>query len=459
MLWGGVIASSLVVIAVFWFYPDSKSEIAKRAQTAPSQDSRPSELEDSPLKTAAATQTTTPTVTPTAFALPSKPRSIDTKTEQDRLLAKVEKLVVDYPHSADAMHIAAITYSELLQTDKAATFFKNSLALDNRSPQVLVDYARLLLQTGQQQAAVDLLEPAAISIGSAAIIDTLGNAYMQIGELEKAAETLDSGAKRLPNDSALRLRLAQVQLQLQQFEGAEKNARAAIDLGRADNAAFTALASALIRLGRREEALEIRGKTVSVKPQAEANDEQYKQSFQQFAAHTYGLVAGVYQANRQPAATEELLLESLALDPTAANNLLALGDMLYKQQRAEQAIQVYQRLVEVQPENLFNYNNLASLAVSIGNVPLAEDSLRRAAKADPTGNATLRLADFLLRLGNSAEASRQAEAAVALLGNADAYIIWISALMADGKTAAALSALLKARETLPGDDRLKNIQL
>ena len=68
MLWGGVIASSLVVIAVFWFYPDSKSEIAKRAQTAPSQDSRPSELEDSPLKTAAATQTTTPTVTPTAFA-------------------------------------------------------------------------------------------------------------------------------------------------------------------------------------------------------------------------------------------------------------------------------------------------------------------------------------------------------------------------------------------------------
>ena len=169
MLWGGVIASSLVVIAVFWFYPDSKSEIAKRAQTAPSQDSRPSELEDSPLKTAAATQTTTPTVTPTAFALPSKPRSIDTKTEQDRLLAKVEKLVVDYPHSADAMHIAAITYSELLQTDKAATFFKNSLALDNRSPQVLVDYARLLLQTGQQQAAVDLLEPAAISIGSAAL--------------------------------------------------------------------------------------------------------------------------------------------------------------------------------------------------------------------------------------------------------------------------------------------------
>ena len=133
--------------------------------------------------------------------------------------------------------------------------------------------------------------------------------------------------------------------------------------------------------------------------------------------------------------------------------------MLYKQQRAEQAILVYQRLVEVQPENLFNYNNLASLAVSIGNVPLAEGSLRRAAKADPTGNATLRLADFLLRIGNSAEATTQAEAAVKLLGNADAYIVWISALKADGKTAAALSALLKARETLPGDDRLKNIQL
>ena len=210
LLGSGLVVSSLILIAVFFFYPvsrlspDSKSRIAQRGQTAQRQD-RLSELPRNSLSATATGANLAPAsmVKPAVITIPIQPRTIDTKTEQDQLLAKVEKVVIDFPQSADAMHVAAITYSELLQTEKAAIFFAKSLALNNRSSQVVVDYSRLLLQTGKQQAAVDLLEPIAGSFSHAAIIDTLGNAYMQLGELEKAAETLDAGAKFLPNDSAI----------------------------------------------------------------------------------------------------------------------------------------------------------------------------------------------------------------------------------------------------------------
>lgn len=396
----------------------------------------------------------------TLVTLPKDKREIDTEAEQGKLLAKVEKTVVEFPQDSDAFHIAAITYNELVQTDKAAEFFEKSIAINHRDPKVLVGYAELLLQTGKHQQAIDLLsDPASKEVANAEPMSSLGNAYLQLGELEKALEVLEPASKTFPNDGTILLRLAQTQLQLRQFDEAEKNARKAISLGRADNATFTTLSSALIRLGRRDEALAVRAQETNSNQQETPKEKLYQQSFQQFASHTYLMLASVYLKHSQSSAAQQLLLYSLELEPTAVASLIALADLFYKKGQAENAIAVYSRLLDVQPENIFNYNNLASLALSVGNVPLAEDSLRRAAKADESGNANVRLADFLIRLGKFSEAASEAEIGVRRLGSADAYLVWASALKADGKAAEALNAVLKGRDAVPDDARLKNFQL
>ena len=395
-----------------------------------------------------------------AFTLPRNAVEIDTKTEQEKLLAKVEQALRDFPQDAAAYHIAAITYKELLQTDKAATLFERSLALNSRDPQVLVGYSDLLLQVGKHEQAVNILsEPAASPMATAEICSSLGNAYLQLGELEKALEVLGPASKKFPTDSMILLRLAQTQLQLDQFDEAVESANRVIASGREDNTALTTLSSALMQLGRREEALKVRAQASASTQKDLPKEKLYQQTFQRFASHTYMMLANVYSTRAQLSDAQQLLMTSIELEPNAAASLVAFADLLYKQKRVEDAIQVYNRLLEVQPENIFNYNNLASLAVSVGNVPLAEDTLRRAAKADASGNSNLRLADFLIRIGKYADAASEAEMGVQRLGSADAYIVWATALKAAGRTAEAMNAVIKGRLAIPGDERLKDFNL
>ncbi len=152
-------------------------------------------------------------------------------------------------------------------------------------------------------------------------------------------------------------------------------------------------------------------------------------------------------------------MASLALEPDSARSLAALGDIWQKSGRTRDALSVYQRLLEVQPDNLTNYSNCASLAVAVGDVGLAEATLHSAAQRDGSGFANLRFAQFLLALGKHDEAAAQAELAVERSEDIDAYLVWIAALQSQGKSAYALNALLRARQRAPNDPRLANIRL
>ncbi len=172
-----------------------------------------------------------------------------------------------------------------------------------------------------------------------------------------------------------------------------------LHLGRTDNAVYAVLSSALIRLGQRDEGLKVRAMA------KDGESASRKRKTASIATRSKSLL------RTRPATCQRLSLESSTGVGRAVAARCPLRSILIplprcsqwltcstQQRRPAEAIPVYERLIKLQPENLYNYNNLASLAVSVGNVPLAESALRQASKVDPTGNATLRLADFLLRL-------------------------------------------------------------
>lgn len=391
-----------------------------------------------------------------------------TEPEQQRLLAAVEKSAETSANNARVQYIAALTYAELLQTERASQLFQRSLELDDSQSDVIVDYGQLLLSLGQQDEAIAVLskiaDPDAIADMSAEnvsarALNALGEAFSQNGDLERATQTLQRAVLLFPEDGELHLQLAKVQNQNQAFAEAEEQARRAIELGVTDRAAYVALSTALVRSGRQDEALEVRAQLAALTEEPRAADsERYRESFRMFASNTYAMLGQAYVGLGTEPAAEDLLRDALRLDPTSIKALVTLGDICHRAGRAAETLSIYQRLIEVQPDNLVNYSNCATLAIAQRNLPLAEKVLQQAAERDERGYANLFYARLLMELGRFDEAANQAELAAQRSADVDAYLTWIAALQQQGKSAQALEAWLQARKIKPNDRRLANVK-
>lgn len=392
-----------------------------------------------------------------------------TEPEQQRLLAAVEKAAETNSNDARLQYIAALTYDELLQTQRASELYQRSLELDDSQTDVIVDYGQLLLSLGQQDEAIAVLskivDPDALAdipaeSVSPPALSALGEAFSQNGDLQRATQTLQRGVLLFPDDGELHLQLAKVQNQNQAFAEAEVHARRAIELGVTDRAANVALSTALIRTGRQEEALKLRAQLAALPAEpTTADSERYRETFRMFASNTYAMLGQAYLGIGSEPTAEELLLDALRLDPTSIKALVTLGDICHRAGRADETLAIYQRLIEVQPDNLVNYSNCATLAIAQRNLPLAEKVLQQASERDERGYANLFYARLLMELGRFDEAAKQAELAAQRSADVDAYLIWIAALQKQGKSAQALEAWLQARKIKPNDRRLANVKL
>lgn len=399
------------------------------------------------------------TVTPPApVVLPEVASAFSTEVVQQELLTSVEQVILRFPDDASVLYIGAMTYAELLQTSRAMELYEASLALDGTRLEVAVGYARMLEQLGDWEKAKSVLIAAdGQGADSSELLALLGDVLGRSGELESSAEVLQRGVELFPADGALRLGLAQSQLQLNEFKSAEENARLAIELGEDRRAAYLAQSTALLKLGRREEALEVRRKIPSVESHVVEADTRYYDSFREFASHTYSLLGMAFASHGELAQAEESLLRAVALQPQSESGLLALADLYRRSARVENALVVLQRLTTLQPENLVNFTNAANLSLQLGEVERAQQYLKQAIQHDSSGNAHYIMAQFLLGVGEFQSAAEHAEVAASRLQDIDSYGVWIQAANASGDRATAIAILMKARELFPKDARLARL--
>jgi len=445
-----VLCASLL-LACFYFTPLPED---------PSEQDHPAEPSDSKASMASNSPASTPRDS-ARLNLPEQTVYTSSAEEKKRLLNDVEKAVETYPADATILHIAGLTYSELLQTAKAIEYLERAIKADSTDPQVVVELAEVFMQFGKQEEATTVLERA-LERGqrTESLLSTLGEAYSQTGRMEDAVKTLELAVATTspqPEQSKATLRLAQALTQLGRFEEAEKYARTSLSQRPTDVAVYVALSNVLMNQKKREEALEIQKRIPKLATNLVEDDQKYELSFRGFASHNYAQLGSAYAAHQSVALAEQFFVRSLELTPDSASTALRLADLLKNQGRAQDAITTYKRLVQIQPDNLKNYHNLASLAVSAGDLPLAENALRMATNADKTGAADLRLARFLLGSGNVANAVSHSQIAVDRLGTLDAYLALMDALSAVGDRTSAHQAYLKAKAIAPNDPRLAPI--
>jgi len=384
------------------------------------------------------------------FALPSVPREIDIQVEKEDLLTRLDESVLAFPDNSSLHHVIALTCVELTQTEKAETHFKLARRLNFSSPSIGVGYAKLLSQLGKPEEAVDLLTDL-FNRGmiTEELLDELGNTHLQRGEVENAYRILADAHLKYPKNNSILLHLAQCEVQKDMFVEARDHAQRLLELGQKDSAVYMTLSTALIRLGEREKALEVRKQQAAATPKKPSEDEAYQQSFREFACHSYMMLGNCLIEQKEWEQGEQWLLYGLRLSPAYKPSLISLGEFLRKRGRIQDSIKVHSRLCEMEPENPVALNNLASLAATAKLLPLAESSLRRAAALDMTGVSSLRFAQYAMQRPDYLVAERFARDAMQKSQSEESYSLLISILQSMGRLSEANALRELAMQKFP----------
>jgi tetratricopeptide (TPR) repeat protein len=316
------------------------------------------------------------------------------------------------------------------------------------------------MERGNDEAAVTLLEGVRDRVQpTPEYYHQLGRALTKLGRLEEARTTLAAGAQAFPDSPEIGLQLGQTQLQLGQFAEAEASLRQATAAGADPETGWFALANALARQGKQDEAADFRKRLAELKASRQDQDRaqfqsRYLAAVRRIAVPTMSRAALVYHDQGDPEEAERLLLRAIALDPAAVEPYAVLAGMLRGGNRTADLRLVHERLVEVEPQNAVHYLNLASVASQLGDFDAAEPLLQRAVELRPdVAIGYTALAQLYLRMDRPQQARWSAEAALRRQPTAEGYLLLAAACQTLGDAPAAQAAVAEARQLAPDDPR------
>lgn len=375
--------------------------------------------------------------------------------EQARLLDSIALVANKYPDSNLVYHIAGIALIEASQFEKAIENLEKAVALDSKQIEPVLMLADAYVKSGKQEKAIETLNQALMNgLASASLFLALGDTFAQLGRTEDAIQNLEKSRDLDAKNVKTYRYLAQAYVDAGRFLEAEQAAAAATRLGAGEASIYTLWALSLARQGKTEEAKKVRNQTPKREIAAEQDQDVLEKSFLEATSHHYAMLGNVCATNKSFDEAEKYLLQALKLDPKSVISTGLLADMLQRQGKNSDCLAVSKRLIDIEPDHVVHYWNLANLAMSARNVSLAEKTLLQATEIDSSGTSDLLMAQLLMNLRKSDNLVKYARQAVERLGTVDAYVVLISALQATGESNAAQLELLKARKIAPNDPRL-----
>ena len=152
------------------------------------------------------------------------PEEFDLESVQEEIQRSIDKLAESFPRDFRVLHLAGIVCSELKQTANAKRMLRSSLEMKPSDNQIRHDLAQLLLLTGRDTEALQILEMGT-EIGSTQpdYVSLLAETQIRLGQLSEATATLNAGLKRFQNSAKQWRLLGELQLQQGNYIDAESN--------------------------------------------------------------------------------------------------------------------------------------------------------------------------------------------------------------------------------------------
>ncbi len=277
--------------------------------------------------------------------------------------------------------------------------------------------------------------------GNTQILETVGRAQMQAGDMEQALSTFRRLAGAMPNAAGPYLRMAEAYMASGKPEQAETSINKSLEL-EPDNAnAQAALVDLLNSFGRKRNALEYVHRLKLAKPNQ---------------PHFYALEAGLHAKARDNEAAVAVLRDGLA--KTQSSDLAGrLYSLLIQSQRGAEAEKFAGAWIKQHPQDAAFEYLMSAQDILRADMRSAETRLKRVVAVYPTNTAALNnLAWVLVQNGQPKAALPYVQRAIQQAPEAAALLDTLAfALAADKQFAQALEAQKRAVEMVPGDNQLR----
>lgn len=399
--------------------------------------------------------------------IPSENTTATAEQLRPELLQLGTELMSRFPKVPEALHVVALLHSELQNTAEAERIWRECIPLAPHQPGPYVGLARVVMDLGRDDEAVEILKNAqAAGCSTTDLYNELANAFTKTGMLEEADQAVQQGLQAFPKSVDLWVQSGQIQNQLGKFPEAEKSLRRAIELGATSETVYFALANACARQGKQEEAARFRQefadrKQTRVADSDEGFQKRYDVEMRRIAASSIYRAATVYDDQGDSQQSEKLLRRAIQLAPKNASIYSDLARLYRQTGRFADALVIQKRVVELDPQEIMHHLNLASLSQQLGDNVAAEKDLQRVVQIQPDlsiGYASL--ARFYLQRGDSRRARTFAEEALQRrTGGPDdvvaTYLVLATACQQMGDATAMENVLKKARQLAPQDPRLR----
>ncbi|HEV2199391.1 MAG TPA: tetratricopeptide repeat protein [Bryobacteraceae bacterium] len=368
------------------------------------------------------------------------------------------------------------------QNQDASRLLDSLLAENPKDSDAIAMRAALMLQTGNagqiRQAANDLQSLVAKTPENHLLHYNLARAYVAQGDAEQARLQLEAAIKIRPDFIVARDLLARIYMAKNDPARALKEADEIIALDANDLQARLIRSSALIGIGDREKAhleLDAVSKLAPDNPDARYQSgfmawqsKDYKEAEQTFAAlyksnprdmrGLVGVVETLAGQNKMPEAIK-VMQEASDKEPERRDMKLALANLFVRDLRYDDAIRIYNTLVQSDPKSSDLLFRLAETQRRKGDVNTAIETFRRASQAAPTDpRPLLQLGLLMDGTGRREQAKPIYEQILKLQPDHPIALNNLAFIKAEEGTDLdeALTMAQRARQKLPGSPNIKD---
>ncbi|GIX00273.1 MAG: hypothetical protein KatS3mg111_3605 [Pirellulaceae bacterium] len=293
---------------------------------------------------------------------------------------KVDEVVREFPNSAAAFSARGKYHYLISKKNAAKADWQRAIELDASWEDGILGLAELAFEEGRYEEAIDLcLQLRTRSQDDPRVPLLLADAYLSNGQAQEAMLTLQQHiTKETTSLQALEL-LGQAHAALGQLEEAQAVYEKALQFAPDNKEILYGLGQVYGRLGDREKSRQymdqFRQRAVSKAAENVSKAKGFTdiEHAKHIAAQTFFDCALVYKMHGNWPNAEKLVAQSLLLVPDVAVRLYELQRILHQTGKIAEAIDIGQRIVSLDPEDVNQWLVLGGLYAEI---EMAEESLQ-----------------------------------------------------------------------------------
>ncbi|MEM7476432.1 MAG: tetratricopeptide repeat protein [Planctomycetota bacterium] len=373
-------------------------------------------------------------------------------------------LYATMPNSLEAREMLARTEYEFGDTSKAEKIWNDILKLNPQFLYALRGLGDLATAEGKLTEAVGYYQQAAkYEPQSVTRKITLGVAMTQAAQLDEAKAVLEEALKQSPDHGGALSALGQILALQRDFDAAKEKLESALNAKiRPDNLAkiHLGLVQAYQRLGDKEKVKFHQAEYKQLSTGSATANQETKEyddlaAIREDVGRFYVDMARVYLAGGFSNSATALLIRTSQMDKSDMDCRQALAFFSLSQEKPYDAIRWLGELRQLQPDSFSFPKEISRLYVQVGDLEKGEKELLDFLKDHPEHQLALRTTAmyYYSLVPAEGEGTQYAERLVKLQATHESYALLASIHDAAGKNAEAITAMEKAVELAPENEK------